>query len=118
MINVIQQYANLIASWRVLLHEQDGNYARLKLEIVFHDGSELLVKDYHFAPDERKYAFHWSEAGGKLKIRWDNAPHWKRIPTFPHHKHVGHDKNVEASVEVTLTDVLEYIKQSQPAGEQ
>jgi hypothetical protein len=21
-------------------------------------------------------------------MRWDNAPHWKDISTFPHHKHI------------------------------
>jgi hypothetical protein len=71
MLNVIQHYSDLIASWRILLHEQDGSYSRLKLEIVFHDGSKLQVKDYHFPSDDRKYAFHWSEPDGKLKIRWD-----------------------------------------------
>lgn len=117
MLNVIQQYSDQIASWRVVLYEQDGNYARLKLEVIFHDGSKLQAKDYHFAPDERKYAFHWSDSNGKLKIRWDNAQHWRNIPTFPHHKHVGHDKNVEASAEVTLADVLEYIRKNQSASE-
>ena len=48
MLNQIQQYSDIIASWQVLLHEQDGEYARLKLEIDFHDGSKLHVKDYHF----------------------------------------------------------------------
>ena len=58
-------------------------------------------------------AFHWSDPGGQLKSRWDNASHWRKIPTFPHHKHVRHEKNVEASTEVTLADVLAYIKQNQ-----
>jgi len=111
VLNVIRQYSDLIASWRVLLHEQDGSYARFKLEIDFHDGSKLHVKDYYFA-DGRKYAFHWSDANGKLKIRWDNAQHWRKVPTFPHHKHVGDEGNVVTSVEVTLADVLEYIRQN------
>ena len=113
MLNYIQQYSDIIASWQVLLHEQDGEYERLKLEIDFHDGSKLYVKDYHFTSDERKYSFHWSDSNGKLKIRWDNAQHWRKIPTFPHHKHVYHNNNVAASIEVTLADVLEYIKKNQ-----
>ena len=99
MLNHIQQYFDIISSWQVLLHEQDGEYARLKLEIDFHDGSKLYIKDYHFASEEREYSSHWSDSNGKLKIRWDNARHWRKIPTFPHHKHVGNN-NVDASTEV------------------
>ncbi len=116
MLNVIRQYSDLIASWRVLLHEQDGSYARFKLEIDLHDGSKLHIKDYYFA-DGRKYAFHWSDANGKLKIRWDDAQHWRKVPTFPHHKHVGDEGNVDPSVEVTFADVLEYIRKKQSSSE-
>jgi hypothetical protein len=91
MLSIIQQYSDLSAVGTgrpnlivasAVLYEQDGNYARLKLEIVFHDGSKLHVKDYYFAPDERKYAFHWSDSNGKLKIRWDNAQYCKRFLFF------------------------------------
>ena len=49
MLNHIQQYFDIISSWQVLLHEQDGEYARLKLEIDFHYGSKLYVKDYQYS---------------------------------------------------------------------
>jgi len=45
-----------------------------------------------------------------LIIRWDNSEHWPSISTFPHHKHLGAEKKVQASTEVLLEDVLEYIQ--------
>jgi len=43
--------------------------------------------------------------------RWDNAPHWKNIKTFPYH---AHDQNVAKpfeSPEVFIEDVLQYLKE-------
>ena len=34
-----------------------------------------------------KYSFHWQNAEGILKARWDNAPHHPELPHAPHHKH-------------------------------
>ncbi|WP_369750793.1 DUF6516 family protein [Methanocaldococcus sp. FS406-22] len=51
---------------------------------------------------------HWQDKNGDLIIRWDNAPHYKNIKTFPHHKHTKN--GVEESDEVCLEDVLKYIE--------
>ena len=38
--------------------------------------------------------------------RWDNAPHWKEIKTFPFHVHLaGHEKPRKCA-EVFVQDVL------------
>ncbi|WP_457613933.1 toxin-antitoxin system TumE family protein [Methanocaldococcus sp.] len=37
------------------------------------------------------YSFHWQDKNGDLIVRWDNAPHYRNIKTFPHYKHT---KNV------------------------
>jgi len=34
-----------------------------------------------------KYSFHWQYVSGKLKKRWDNAPHYPDLPHAPHHVH-------------------------------
>jgi len=45
-----------------------------------------------------------------LITRWDNAPDWE-VATFPHHKHIGNEDNVEASYERTLEQVMHRIAQ-------
>ncbi|MCL4424159.1 MAG: DUF6516 family protein [Firmicutes bacterium] len=42
--------------------------------------------------------------------RWDNAPHWPEIETYPHHKHVNIERNVLASSETDLKEVLSVIR--------
>ena len=45
---------------------------------------------------------------GKLIRRWDNAPHHRELPNFPHHFHDEND--VLSSEDVNLADVLMYIE--------
>jgi len=58
---------------------------------------------------ETKYSYHWQTHSGKLVCRWDNAPHHRTVPTFPHHKHKGNKEEVLPSKEVTLEQVLNII---------
>lgn len=62
----------------------------------------------YFDQHERNYSYHWQDKTGKLLVRWDNSPHHKNIPTFPHHKHTG--ENIEPSFEITLPDILKVIE--------
>ena len=53
----------------------------------------------------RRYSYHLQRDDEMIK-RWDNAPHWKAIKTFPFHMHLpGHEKPVECT-EVFVHDVL------------
>ena len=56
-----------------------------------------------------KYRFHLQDADDTMIFRYDNAPHYREIPTYPHHKHVsGGDKPGE-SKEIGFSDVLSEI---------
>jgi len=106
MNDILDQYANIITNHEITVWETQPASYRFSAEITFIDGSSLQIKDYLF-PNKRKYAYHWQNSDGELNIRWDNAPHWKTIPTFPHHKHTPED--VFPSKETSLQDVLQYI---------
>ncbi|SKB44292.1 toxin-antitoxin system TumE family protein [Dyadobacter psychrophilus] len=80
----------------------------LNLEIRFNKNTVLYVREYVEA-SRRKYAFHWQQENGELLVRWDNAPHFPNLPTFPHHKHRA-DGTVQESTDISLDDVFEYIK--------
>ena len=41
-----------------------------------------------------KYRHHWQDSNGLLVKRWDNAPHYPAIATFPHHLHDGAEDHV------------------------
>jgi len=64
----------------------------VKGEITFIDGSCLVVFQ-HVRIEEEKltvtdYRYHYMTPDNKLIFRYDNAPHYPEIDTFPHHKHL------------------------------
>ncbi len=81
----------------------------IKIKAYIKDNSELFIREYS-DEYERNYSYHWQKKDGSLLIRWDNAPHYKDITTFPHHKHIGN--KVLPSNENILKEVLEFIKKT------
>ena len=81
---------------------EDGFYYKIRIKI--RDGSLLFAREF-FSQDERHYSFHWQDAQGILLSRWDDAPHHRHLPTFPHHKHFRNQ--ILESSPVNLSLVLE-----------
>jgi hypothetical protein len=107
MLNLLEKHKDVIKTFRVEHYDQEGESYRIKLEIAFINDSRLSFKEYLFSNGERKYAFNWVDASGKLLCRWDNAPHWPDVITFPSHKHI--EGQVLSSKETTLEEVLNII---------
>ena len=80
----------------------------LNLKICFVDNSELHVREYTDL-DHRKYSFHWQSSNGDLLIRWDNAPHFPNLITFPNHKHLAFGEVTE-SYDISLEEILRFIQ--------
>lgn len=110
MFNILRKFQNIISSIEVIKHEIEENQIRTYLKLELTDRSQLIIKDYKFSNNKRKYAYHWMDEDRNLRIRWDNTEHWKTISTFPHHKHVGNDENVTASIETDIESVLTCIR--------
>ena len=71
----------------------------------------VLKKDYVLYVNEgigenyRRYSYHLQK-DDKMIRRWDNAPHWRNIRTFPFHLHVtDKDKPIECD-EIFVNEVL------------
>ncbi len=109
MLNIIKKYTPPVVNFQIGVYEREGALLRLKIRIFFVDKSVLHVKEHRFSDGSRKYAYHWEDVHGTMAIRWDNAPHYPDIPTFPYHKHVGDDQAVYPSTETDLDAVLKQI---------
>lgn len=107
MLNLIEKHKDVIKAFRIDCYDQEGDSYRIKIEITFANNSRLFLKEYLFSSGERKYAFNWVDASGKLLCRWDNAPHWPNVKTFPSHKHIQGE--VLASKETTPEEILTII---------
>ena len=106
MKSIQTQFEDIIKHFTIEHWEVEPESSRFKAEIEFVDNTMLTVKDFIFQTG-RKYAYHWQDSDGKLIARWDNAPHWKKIDTFPHHRHEG--GAVFPSEEMHLEEVMKEI---------
>jgi hypothetical protein len=52
------------------------------------------------------YSFHLQDGQGRCVFRYDNAPHFPEMATFPDHKHVGHDELPEEHERPSLRLIL------------
>jgi hypothetical protein len=51
------------------------------------------------------YRYHFQDSSNKLIFRYDNTPHFPKIVTFPHHKHLSN--SVVATKMPSCTEVLQ-----------
>lgn len=56
-----------------------------------------------------RYRHHWQDAKGLLIKRWDNAPHYPALETFPHHLHDGAEDHVVSHPAITGLEALQRI---------
>lgn len=110
--------ALIIANPRVLRcvivrEEAQGDNGLLRLRLTLSDGSLLeLFERFQIAAGRlqvTKYRFHWQDAAGQLRKRWDNAAHHPEAPTHPHHLHEGSESNVLPHSPLSAADVLAHI---------
>jgi len=81
----------------------------LRLIIYLYDGSNLRVTEQWEGTKLTRYSYYWLTQEDALLIGWDNAPHHKAVPTFPHHKHVAQQSNLQPSHETCLEDAMRVV---------
>lgn len=89
---------------------------KLRVNLVLNDGG--IAELFEYVSDSEgniqllKYSFHWQDAQGKLRKRWDNAPHYPNLPNAPHHVHTE-DNTVQEVTQVP--DILSIIEKFEEA---
>lgn len=111
IIDVLKKYDDIIESYNIIRFSMTDTSYCLIYEVKLIDNTHLFAKDYLFQDATRKYSYHWQNAIGDCIIRWDNAPHHQDVSTFPYHKHIGKEEDIEESLPVELTIVLEQISE-------
>ena len=80
-------------------------------EVLFIDESALHFIEFVNVKEKTsvyKYSYHHQDRKKRLIFRYDMAPHFKKLETFPHHKHLPANKVIKASAP-TFATVLEEI---------
>ena len=94
---------------RVLKDKRSLYIGIIEGDIYFIDESVLHFIEFVSVKEKTekyKYSYHYQDKYGKILFRYDMAPHYKEIETFPHHKH-GSSKNVIKASAPSLARVLD-----------
>jgi len=103
----ILENSQIVINYNILDFKYGKNYYYyLKIKAILINNSELFIRLF-VSDTEYIYSFHWKNDKNTY-IRWDNAPHYKNVTTYPHHKHIN--DQVTESYEICLEDVLKYIE--------
>lgn len=103
----------LIASFRHIVQSSslsEKHYSEMKGYIsgtlVFIDGSTLEFTEVKSVArtGKEKYSYHFMDSDNQLIFRYDNAPHFRQLSTFPNHLHLP--EGVLESVEPDFETVL------------
>ena len=89
----------------------DTNFGYFKAKLIFSNNSKLFLFELTEIKNEKqhveKYRYHYQDSEEKLIFRWDNAPHFPKMKSFPHHFHVGH--KAKESFRPSLQEVLLHV---------
>lgn len=95
-----------------LPQEIDAGFIRIK--VILKNGDALELSEYVVGTESeilvKSYTFHWQDSEGRLKKRWDNAEHYQKVSTYPHHLHDGNEGNVVESETMNFEKVREIIR--------
>jgi hypothetical protein len=108
MRDVFDRFQDIIFSVENISYLRRKNLEIYKAKLTFIDGSNLRISEKVVYGNLDKYSYYWLDGRNQLIIGWDNAPHHKELPNFPHHKHTY--GRTLASYEVGLDAVLKVIK--------
>ena len=106
----------VVASYQILRREIATSDGKLRVKVALTDGGSAELFEYVTESEEHinllKYSFHWQDAQGRLRQRWDNAPHYPNLPNAPHHVHSENDSVREVTDVPDLFFVIREIEES------
>lgn len=110
-----------VVHWRVIREEAQDDVGLLRYRLTLRDGGRVEIFEHFHVVEERlqmvKYSFHWQDASGQLRKRWDNATHHPEVSTHPHHVHDGAETNVLPHRPIGAEEVLAIITAKVPDQE-
>jgi hypothetical protein len=98
----------------------DRGYIRIRMTLS--NGDFLEVAEYFVIQDgecvTHRYRYQWMDGQRReLRKRWDNVEHYPDLPNFPHHVHMGGEKNVEPGERLSIIQLLDVLAGEIPMEE-
>lgn len=106
----------IVQEWQIVneMALSDRGHFRVRLTLV--NGDFVEASEFFYIRnngiEQQRYRYQWMDAQQQqLKKRWDNAPHFPNIETFPHHVHVNQEDNVLPSQMFGIPGLIALLEQ-------
>jgi hypothetical protein len=108
--------SSVVLSFQIREREERQQEGFIRLRAVLSAGDIFEAFEFVVATlgvvQTLTYRIHWQDGDGRLKRRWDNAPHHRDVSTFPHHVHVGPGDQIEPSEPMTILQALALVEEA------
>ncbi|QQE67323.1 hypothetical protein GFS31_40360 (plasmid) [Leptolyngbya sp. BL0902] len=101
----------VIATWTMLNETILSNRGHIRVRLTLQNGDFVEASEFFYFKEtgieQQRYRYQWMDSTKtKLRKRWDNAPHFPEIATFPHHVHVEQEDKVFPSTMLGILDLV------------
>jgi hypothetical protein len=96
--------SEIVEEMEVMVLIQEPGRQALRAVATLEGGYVLHINEA-LGRNFRRYSYHVQKEETMVR-RWDNAPNWPDMKTFPHHLHLESEKKVSECREVFVEDVL------------
>jgi hypothetical protein len=110
-LNAVEQAVSSLSNVYVEHYVEEiltAKRANLRIRLRFATGCLLELNEAVIVEADKlvslDYRYHCQDAQNRLLFRYDNAPHFPELASFPHHKHLP-DETI-ASVKPTIYQVV------------
>ena len=114
-------FSSAVRSFQIREREERLHEGFIRIRAILNNGDVFEAFKFVVATPNavqtRTYRMHWQHSDGRLKRRWDNAPHHRDVSTFPHHVHVHLMDHVEASEPMTILQALAFVEEAMQRDE-
>jgi hypothetical protein len=100
--------SDIVQKIDVIIQVEEPGKQALRARVSLVNDFTLHVTEA-FGKGFRSYSYHLQK-NEKLVRRWDNAPHWPQMKTYPYHLHLTGERDVQECPEVFIKDVLPEIE--------
>jgi hypothetical protein len=108
----LQELASVVVSI-IMQREIDANVGIgfIKGRVIFLDGSQLEFSE-QLPIARQKYRLHYMDSQSSLIVRWDSAPHYRMMQTFPFHQHTpqGGGEHVAMTLLAALAEIAKRLR--------
>ncbi len=113
--NTILSSCDFIDDIKIIEFNIEPPIQSIKVKARLKNGLMLQITE-SIGEEFRRYSYNLQDGDVTIR-RWDNAPHWNEVRTYPFHVHIKDKEEPIESKEMFISDVIAELKKLGYGGE-